>query len=69
MFEVKKLSNDNISIWSIKDILNEINKDRDIDWQDYDETDWLEGWFIFCEGRDYTLVSTTIPIANTNPLL
>jgi hypothetical protein len=68
MFRVKKLSNDNISIWSIKDILNEINKDRDIDWQDYNETDWLEGWFIFCEGLDYTLVST-IPIANTNPPL
>ena len=28
---------------SLEEILEEINRDRSEDWQDYDETDWREG--------------------------
>mgnify|MGYP006419812687 CR=1 FL=1 len=30
-------------IMSLKEILEEINRDRSDDWQSYDETDWREG--------------------------
>lgn len=29
--------------WTVKEILEEINRDRSDDWQAYDESDWQEG--------------------------
>ena len=35
--------------WSLEQILEEINGDRDVKWVHYDETDWREGWNEWCE--------------------
>lgn len=37
--------------WTVAEILREINRDRGIDWTDYDESDWQEGWVEFVEGK------------------
>jgi hypothetical protein len=41
--------------WSLEQILEEINGDRDVLWVNYDETDWREGWNEWCEGYNYIL--------------
>ena len=35
--------------WNVKQILEEINRDRSEEWTDYDETDWQEGLEEFTE--------------------
>ena len=37
--------------WTLKQILDNINRDRNQDWIDYDETDWKEGLEVFTEYR------------------
>ena len=37
--------------WTVRDILNEINRDRSVEWTDYDVTDWREGWDQWVEGE------------------
>ena len=32
-----------VVIWTVKQILEDINRDRSEEWRDYDETDWREG--------------------------
>jgi|TARA_R110000824_G_scaffold386236_1_gene580787 hypothetical protein len=41
--------------WSVDEILEEINRDRSGGWEDYDHSDWKEGWLEFCEGDWYTI--------------
>ena len=36
-------------IWSMSEVLEEINRDRSEDWTPYDETDWREGLSEFTE--------------------
>ena len=40
--------------WSVEAMLTEINRDRNSEWVDYDEADYLEGWDEFVEGEFYT---------------
>jgi len=40
-------------IWSLGEIIENINTDRSEDWQDYDITDWREGLSEFTE---FTLI-------------
>ena len=35
--------------WTVKQILEDINRDRSEEWTDYDETDWREGLTEFTE--------------------
>ena len=42
--------------WDIDRALEEINRDRSEEWQDYNETDWEEGWCEWVEGIDYERV-------------
>lgn len=52
-------------------ILNEINRDRSGDWQDYNSKDWQEGWNEFCEGDTYILLQESnrkMPLSLTLPL-
>jgi len=42
---------ENTQQWTIDEILTEINRDRGVDWTDYDESDWQEGWLEFVEGK------------------
>jgi len=44
-------------MWNTEELLEEINRDRSEDWEDYDSSDWEEGWFAWCEGDCYTLNS------------
>ena len=39
--------------WTVAEIIAEINRDRGINWQDYDESDWQEGWLEFVETAGY----------------
>ena len=39
--------------WDIDRALEEINRDRSEEWQDYNDTDWEEGWGEWGEGIDY----------------
>ena len=42
-------------MWSVGDIIEEINRDRSGGWLDFDESDFVEGWLEFCEGDWYTI--------------
>lgn len=55
-FIVQDVLNGTLYEWTIDDILGEINRDRSEKWTDYDETDWKEGWYEWCENDVYTLV-------------
>jgi hypothetical protein len=55
-YKVKDLSTNRVSYWTLKDILNEINRDCSAEWEAYDETDWREGWEEWSEGDCFTLV-------------
>ena len=44
-------------MWTTEELLEEINRDRSEDWEDYNYLDWEEGWFEWCEGDCYTLNS------------
>lgn len=54
---VKDLYSNETAEWGIEEILGEINRDRSDKWTPYDESDWEEGWYAWCEGDVYTLIS------------
>jgi len=56
VFVVEDIRYGSIHTWTMADILNEINKDRLEGLEYYDETDWKEGWYAFCEGDVYRLI-------------
>ena len=57
-FEVKvrDLETGKNLIWTLTQVLEEINRDRSKDWTDYDVSDWREGWREWVEGDYFTLV-------------
>lgn len=56
MVRVLNLETRAVENWSIEEVLKEINRDRSEMWQDYDSSDWREGWLEFVEGDFYSLV-------------
>lgn len=56
MVKVLNLETRAVENWSIEEVLKEINRDRSEMWQDYDSSDWREGWLEFVEGDFYSLV-------------
>lgn len=56
--KVKDLESGEIQEWSLKAVLEEINRDRSGSWTDYDESDWLEGWNEWVEG-EHTITTET----------
>ena len=44
-------------MWNTEELLEEINRDRSEDWEEYTSSDWEEGWFEWCEGDIYNLKS------------
>lgn len=56
MVRVLNLETKAVENWSIEEVLKEINRDRSEMWQDYDSSDWREGWLEFVEGDFYSLV-------------
>ena len=50
-YKIKDLLSEETYEWTVRDCLNEINRDRSDEWTDYDETDWREGWDQWVEGE------------------
>jgi hypothetical protein len=46
--ETKKLR-----LWSIRQVVNEINRDRSDEWTPYTTSDWKQGWKEFVEADNY----------------
>lgn len=40
---LKDVTHGDIVTWTVKEILDEINRDRSEEWTPYDENDWMEG--------------------------
>ena len=38
------------SLWTLKEVLEEINRDHSDEFSCYNETDWQEGWQEWCAG-------------------
>ena len=53
-FLVQELGINVSRLWSLPQILEEINRDRSSEWTDYDETDYIEGWCEWGEGEYYS---------------
>jgi len=54
--KIKEIKSSEIFEWTLKEVLEEINRDRSEEWQNYNRTDWREGWDEWCEGDIYTLM-------------
>jgi hypothetical protein len=57
-YNVKDIRTGRVLEWTLSDILREINSDRTYEWENYNETDWLEGWNEWVEGDIYHLIDT-----------
>ena len=56
MINLINLETNQAEAWHLSKVIEYINADRNPEWQDYDEGDWLNGWIHFCEGDSYILV-------------
>jgi len=56
MIKVRDVETGIMYVWEMKQVLHEINRDRSDQWQDYDKTDWEEGWDSWVEGVSYERV-------------
>lgn len=50
------LESNQLQLWTIREVLSEINRDRSEHWTDYDDSDWKDGWMEWCEGDSYSLI-------------
>ena len=55
-FLIKDLFDDKTFVWTIEQMLQEINRDRSDTWENYNSKDFLEGWNEWVEGNYYTIV-------------
>jgi hypothetical protein len=53
---VKNNDTKEVMVWTIEQIIEEINRDRSDNWIDYDLSDWNDGWNEWCEGIYYSIV-------------
>lgn len=47
---VLDLSDNTQHLWSVEQMVAEVNRDRSEGWEDYTISDWKNGWFEFVEG-------------------
>lgn len=52
---VRDIESNKILEWTIGDILDEINRDRSSDWEDFTIEDWLDGWNDWVDGEFYSI--------------
>lgn len=57
-YKVEDINTGRVLEWTLSDILREINSDRTDEWENYNETDWREGWDEWVEGDIYRLIDT-----------
>jgi hypothetical protein len=55
-YKIKEIETGEVHDWTLSQILEEINRDRSDEWSAYDESDWREGWRVWCEGDFYHLI-------------
>ena len=53
-YVIKDKETDKLRLWSIKQILSEINRDRSGDWTPYNKKDWKEGWNFWVKDDDFS---------------
>ena len=52
-FIVTDLNTGIAHIWDAKQVLEEVNRDRSSEWEDYDELDLRDNWEEVCDDIDY----------------
>tara|TARA_R100001460_G_scaffold3427_2_gene10409 strand:- start:3333 stop:3584 length:252 start_codon:yes stop_codon:yes gene_type:complete len=55
------------SLWTLPEILEEINRDRSEEWTDYDESDWREGLDEFTNFQLLAEVDKDVPEKKRHP--
>ena len=55
-YKVKDVESGKIHLWSVDQIVEEINRDRSGTWKPYNRTDWKEGWNHWVEGECFEIV-------------
>ena len=53
VFKIYDIQNKKVLLWDIKQMLEEINRDRTEEWEPYTEKDYIEGWNMWVEGEFY----------------
>jgi hypothetical protein len=53
LYKIKDNETNEIFTWTLSQVLEHINRDRSGGWQDYDESDWQEGWEVWVEEEGY----------------
>ena len=43
VYKIRDVEDGSVYMMTLPMILEELNRDRSDEWEDYDETDWLEG--------------------------
>ena len=52
---IKNIETGEVRNWTLKEVLEEINRDHSGEFTPYNRNDWREGWNEWCEGEYYTL--------------
>ena len=47
VYKIRDVEDGSVYMMTLPMILEELNRDRSDEWEDYDETDWLEGLAVF----------------------
>ena len=53
LYKIRDNETNEIFTWTLAQVLEHINRDRSSEWQDYDESDWQEGWNFWVEEEGY----------------
>tara|TARA_B000000565_G_scaffold250158_1_gene222335 strand:+ start:136 stop:327 length:192 start_codon:yes stop_codon:yes gene_type:complete len=56
-YQVKDIETGKIHVWTLSQVLEEINRDRSENWTAYNKSDWREGWKEFVEGDVYVMLT------------
>jgi len=55
--KILDLGSNELQDWSAQDIVDYINSDRNSEWLDYTNDEWLEAWYEWADGEFYKLIS------------
>ena len=58
-YKIQCLQTKAVEVWTATQVLEEINRDRNPEWQDYDLNDDIaEAWYFWIEGGEYWTMLT-----------
>jgi hypothetical protein len=55
-YVIKDTETNKLRLWSIRQVLFEINRDRSDDWIPYNKKDWKEGWNFWIRDDVYNTI-------------